>query len=250
MEQKIDISDLSLEEKPRFEQLKISLKEGTDFYWKMAILLLFFWQLIDIILTITFKPFGGRVFGYLPDIPFNVNNMAQLWYQLPVLFMLFGFFVSLMSIKEVKRKKLAATLIITIWAAFFIYIATREPWIKDTIPRQVAGGAEFLCFLGITIFLAIKAKWSRFICVVAAYLVVLLVLYYGFYRSITLVVEWSPSPPSFSNPPFGVLIGHIMPVLGIISALMMAWASSTKGRKWLALSHVQEERQKAEKRQA
>lgn len=247
----MDINDLSPEENLRFKQFENLWKEGIGFYWRVVILLFFFWQLIDIFLTITFRPFGGRGFGYLPNIPFNMNNIAQLWWQFPVFFMVLGFFISWISVKEVKRKKLAATLIIIIWAAFFTYmIVIREPWVRDTLPRQIVGTAELLGFLGITIFLAIKVKWPRFIWVVTAYLGALLILYYGFYRAITLALGWSPTPPSFSNTPFGAVIWNILPILGIITVILVALASSKKGRRWATFSHILEERKKAKKRQA
>ncbi len=246
----MDISDLSPKERLRFEQFENLWKECTGFYWRVAILLFFFWQMIDIILTITFRPFGGRVFGNPgPNIPFNMNNIAQLWNAFAVFFMVFGFFISLMGVKEVKRKKLVATLIIIIWATWFTYmIAIREPWIKDTLPRQIVGTAELLGFLGITIFLAIKVKWPRFIWVVIAYLGSLLILYYGFYRAITLALEWSPSPPSFST--LNVVTGYIFPILGIIAVIYMAWISSEKGRRRATFSHILGERKKVKKRQA
>ncbi len=247
----MDISDLSPKEKLSFEQFENLWEEGTGFYWRVAILLFFFWQMIDIILTVTFSSFGGRVFGNPgPNIPFNMNSIAQLWGQVPAFFMAVGFMFSWMGVKEAKRKKLVATLIIIIWATYFTYIiAIREPWIKDTLPRQIAGTAEFLSFLGITIFLAIKVKWPRFIWVVTAYLGSLLILYYGFYRAITLALEWSPTyPHSFST--LNVVTGYIFPILGIISAIFMAWASSEKGRRWATFSHILEERKKAGKRQA
>lgn len=114
------ISDLSPEEKIQFKEFKNLWREGTGFYWRVAILLFFFWQMIDIILMITFSPFGGRSFDYLPNIPFNMNNIMQLWCQFPVFFMAFGFFVSWMSVKEIKKKKLAAALIIIVWLHFLL----------------------------------------------------------------------------------------------------------------------------------
>lgn len=243
----MEISELSLEEKIRFKELKDLWKEGMGFYWRVVILLFFFWQIIDIILTITFSPFGGRGFGVLPYIPFNMNNIVQLWGMFPVFFMVFGFLVSWISVKKIKKKKtkkLAAVLIILIWGAFFTYMMSIEPWIKDTLLRQILGVVEFLGFLGITIFLAIKVRWPRFIWVIAAYLGVLLTLYYGFYRPITLVLEYFPSPPSFSNLSF---IFIILPVIGIISAIFMAWASSKKGLRWAIFSHILEERKKKRK---
>jgi hypothetical protein len=68
-----------------------------------------------------------------------------------------------------------------------------EPWIKDVSLRQLVGIAEFLGFLGITVFLASKVKWPRFIWVIAAYLGILLMLYYGFYNPLGLVIEGWPS---------------------------------------------------------
>ena len=85
---------------------------------------------------------------------------------------------------------------------------------------------------------------------VATYLGLSLILYYGFYRPITLALGWAPTPPSFSNPLLGVKIGHILPILGVASAIFMAWASSAKGRRWATFSHILEERKKAKKRQA
>jgi len=122
-----------------------------------------------------------------------------------------------------------------------------EDWIKDALPRQIIAITEFLIFLGITVFLAIKVKWPRFIWVISIYLGALLILYYGFYYPLTSVKSW-PSPPSFSNPPFGMIIGHIPPILGIISAISMAWASSEKGRRWATFSHILEERKKAKRK--
>ncbi len=245
----MDISDLSPQEKLGIEQFENLWKADTGFYWRVSILLFFFWQMIDIILTITFRPFGGRGFGYLPNIPFNMNSLAQLWGQFPVFFMTFAFFSLWMGVKDVMRKKLAATLIIIIGATWFTYvIAIREPWIMDALPRQIVGAAELLGFLGITIFLARKVKWSHFIWVILGYLGLLLILYYGFYRAITLAIEWSPPPPSFST--LNVVQGYILPILGIISAITMAWASSEKGRRWATFSHILEERKKAKKRQA
>jgi hypothetical protein len=247
---KTDISDLSPQEKLRFRQFENLWKEGTGFYWKVAILLFFFWPIMDIIPTITFSSFGGPIHGYLPNIPFNMNNMAQLCYQFNVFFMTFGFFISFMIPHEAKRKKLVATLIIMVWAVWFAYIAANEDWIKDALSRQIITVTEFYIFLGITVFLSIKVRWSRFIWVIAAYLVILLVLYYVFYYPLSLssVNPW-PSPPSFSAPPFGV-IGLALPVLGIISAILMALASSERCRRWATFSHILEERKKAERKQA
>ncbi len=244
----MNIGDLSPEETLKFEQYENWWKEATGFYWKVAILLFFFWPMIDIILTITFRPFGERGFGSLPNIPFAMNNIAQLWSQFAVFFMTFSFFMALMCVKEVRRKKLAATIIIIIGATWFTYVIAIEPWIKDALPRQIVGAAELLSFLGITVFLARKVKWSRFIWVILGYLGLLLILYYGFYRPITLALEWLPTPPSFST--LNVVTGYILPVLGVTSLIIMAWASSKKGQRWAAFSHIRDERKKAKKGQA
>lgn len=162
--------------------------------------------------------------------------------------MMFGFFISWMCVKEAKRKKLATVLVIIIWAAWFAYIASMEDWIKDTLLRQIIMSAQFLICLAITTFLAIKVKWPRFIWVITAYLGVLLVLYYGCYYPLASVsVNPWPSPPSLSNPPSGTILGYMPPVLGIISVVFMAWASSEKGQKWAAFSHILEERKKKRK---
>ena len=244
---KMEINGLSPKEKIRFKEFENLWKKGTDFYWKIAILLFFFWQLIDIILTITFSSFGWCGFGYLLNIPFYMNNIAQLWYQFSVFFMMVGFTVSWMFVKQSKKEKLAAAVVIIIWGIFFAFMMSMEPWIKDDLVRQFIAIAEFLVFLGITVFLAIKVKWSKFIWVMVGYLSVLLILYYGFYSPLFSIIGSWPSPPSFSNPPFHGIIGHIPPILGIISAIFMAWASSEKGRRWAAFSHILEERKKKRK---
>lgn len=241
---KMKISDLSPKEKLQFEKEMIGYRETVGVYWRIAILLLF-WPMIDLILTII-TPFFGEphCFGPFPEIPF-----FPILESLCVFSVAFGFAWSWILAKwqwEDCNRKWVAALIIILWSGWFTYTMVTHYWVKDTLPRQIIATAEFLVFLGVTVFLAIKVKWPRFIWIVLAYLGLLLFLFYGFYHPMC--------PPSECPPPHDIgllntiqIPEDIIPYLGIVLAIIMAILSFEKVQRRLALQEVLKQRGKKRK---
>ena len=225
------ISDLSHEEKLQFEKEVNLPKKATEIFWRLPILILFWFLILDRILSI------GTGMNAVPPSLFNILQA-------------FGIFACALGVaflwvigESMNKKWLGALLIAILVGGPFTFFMIIE---QVPVLFIIIG----LSFLALSFFFGIKVKWPKILWVTGAYLGVFLVVHYAFFNplfpSTNLFGEgwWVTEPMNFPT-----LIKPIIGVFGgIISLIIMAHLSSKRTRRKYAFQTILKQRKKAKRK--
>ena len=223
----MEISNLSPEEKLQVEKEENILKKATEIFWRLPILMLLWFLIIDRILSI------GTGMNAVPPSLYNILQA-------------FGVFACALGVaflwiigESMNKKWLGALLIAVLVGIPFVFFMIVE---QVPVLFIIIG----LCFLVLTFFFGIKVKWPKILWVWAAYLGVFLIIHYTFFSSLFPSTNlfgtgwWVTEPMRFHT-----LIKPIIAVVGgIISLIIMARLSSKRIRRKYALQTILEQRKK------
>lgn len=220
------ISELSPEEKIKLEKDENLLGESVGIYWRVAILLVLYFPIIDRILSVFTDPGIHAIpCGTFPFF-YILVNLGSFFLALAPAFTWAGVWYY--------KKKWA------IPAAIMISIALLVFGGGVLLGERGFGLFDALCLgiLGATVFLSIKVKWPRFIWVILGYLGLLIILHYWLFQPLFPEVTWLGCEGKARIKPVQ-LVGNI---LAIITIIIMAILNFKKNRIKLLLRDIEHHR--------
>lgn len=227
----MEISELSPVEKVEFKKEENASKKATEIFWRLPILMLFWFLILDRILSI------GTGMNAVPPSLYNILQA-------------FGVFACALGVaflwvigESMNKKWLGALLIAILVGGPFVFFMIIE---QIPILFIIIG----LSFLALTFFFGIKVKWPKILWIMGAYLGVFLVVHYTFFNPVFSSTNlfgkgwWVTEPMMLSS-----LIKVIVAVIGgIISLIIMARLSSQRIRREYVFQTILKQRKKAKRK--